>query len=114
MTYGIPTPIVGAALRFTATITDVDGNPVNPDTVALTFRNQGQTAIGPFTWVNPPGSDPDDVVVNVTTGSFYADYVLPNSGVWTYQWNCQPDSGSDTTATSVIVEGEILISQSGV
>lgn len=113
--HGEITPIVGAALRFTATITDVTGAPVNPDTVSLTFRAQGQTAIGPFTWTNPPMSDPSSVVIYTgTVGSFYADYTLPNSGVWTYQWNAEPSSGLDTTATSCIVEGEILVSQSSV
>lgn len=113
MTYGELTPIVGAVLRFTASITDISGNPVDPDTVKLTFRNQGQASIS-YTWVNPPGADPDLVIINSGTGEFYADYALPNSGNWTYQWDAQPLSGTDVTATSAIIEGEILVSASGV
>lgn len=112
--YGELTPIVGSALRFTATITDVTGAPVNPDNLRITFRAQGQSAVGPFTYTFPDG-DPESVVIYTgTVGSFYADYTLPNSGNWTYQWWAFPSSGLDTTATSAIVEGEILISQSGV
>ena len=114
-TYGELAPIVGAALRFTASVTDVTGAPVNPDTLSLTFRAQGQSAIGPFTWTNPPGSDASgNVIYSGTVGSFYCDYTLPNAGNWTYSWNAEPSSGVDTTATSVITEGEILVSQSGV
>jgi hypothetical protein len=110
--YGELTPLLGGALRFTANIVDVNGDPVNPDTVAIGWRCQGQPVIGPFTWTNPPGSDPsNNVVYSGTVGSFYCDYTLPNAGVWTYQWDCQPSSGADTTATSAIIEGEITVSQ---
>ena len=112
--YGEPTPIVGAAIGFLASVTDVNGDPVNPDTLSITFRAQGQVALGPFTFIEPSG-DPEGVVLYTgTEGSFRADYVLPNSGNWTYQWNAQPSSGFDLTATSAIVEGEILVSRSGV
>jgi hypothetical protein len=113
-TYGEITPIVGAALRFTASITDVSGNPVNPDNVSITFRAQGQTPIGPFTYTFPGGDPSSNVVYTSTVGSFYCDYTLPNAAVWTIQWNAFPSSGLDTTATSVIVELEQLVSQSGV
>lgn len=112
--YGEITPIVGSALRFSATITDVNGDPVNPDNVSITFRAQGQTAIGPFTYTFPSGDPSTNVVYTGTTGSFYCDYTLPNAGVWTIQWAAFPSSGLDTTATSAIIEGEQLVSQSGV
>ena len=112
-TYGDITPIVGAALRFSATITSIAGTPVNPDSLILTFRAQGQPAIA-YQWLNPPGSDVTGTIINTATGSFYADVTLPNAATWTFQWNAQPLSGSDTTATSVIIESEILISASGV
>ena len=110
--YGEHTPIVGSVLRFNASIYDIANALVNPDTVTLTFRCQGQPAIS-FEWINPTG-DVTGTIVNSSTGVFYADYQLPNSGSWTYQWNCVPSSGTDTTATSCIIEGEILISASGV
>lgn len=111
--YGEPTPIVGAATGFLASVTDVNGDAVNPDTLSVTFRAQGQPAVGPFTFTEPSG-DPDGVVLYVDTGSFRADYLLPNAGLWTYQWNAQPSSGLDITATSAITEGDVLLSQSGV
>jgi len=112
--YGTPSPIVGAAVRCIALVTDVDGDPVNPDTLSITFRAQGQTALGPFTYTFPGGDPSSTVTYTGTAGSFFADYTLPNSGVWTYQWHAYPSSGLDTTATDAIVEGEIVVSNSGV
>ena len=112
--YGEITPILGAALRFSANIVDVSGDPVNPDTVSISFRCQGQPVLGPFTYTFPSGDPSSTVVYTGTVGSFYADYVLPNSGVWSVSWAAQPSSGLDTTATSAIVEGEVTVSQSAV
>jgi len=114
MSYGEITPIVGSALRFAALVKDVNSNPVNPDNLRITFRCQGQTAIGPFTYTFPSGDPSNNVVYTGTVGSFYCDYVLPNAANWTYQWFAFPSSGLDTTATEWKVEGEVLISPSGV
>jgi len=114
MSYGEISPIVGAALRFKASITDVNGNPVNPDNVRITFKCQGQSAVGPFTYTFPSGDPSSNVVYTGTVGSFYCDYTLPNAGVWTVQWFVFPSSGLDTTATDAIVELEQVVSTSGV
>lgn len=113
MTYGELVTIVGGTNVLDITVKDINENLINPDTLTVTFRAQGQPAVV-FVWTNPPGSDPENVIVNVTTGSFTADYKFPNSGNWTYQVSAQPLSGLDTTATSWIVEGEILVSASAV
>jgi hypothetical protein len=112
--YGEITPIVGAVLRFAASVTSISGTPVNPDTFAISFRCQGQPVIGPFTYTFPSGDPSYEVVYTGTVGSFYCDYALPNAGVWAVSWNAQPSSGLDTTATSVIVEDEVTLSASAV
>jgi hypothetical protein len=112
--YGNLTPIVGSALRFTANVLDVSGDAVNPDNLSITFRCQGQAAIGPYTYTFPSGDPSSNVIYTGTVGSFYCDATLPNAGVWSVSWHAFPSSGLDTTATDAITELEQLISPSAV
>jgi hypothetical protein len=114
MSWGEITVIVGAGTQLDIAVNDVSGSPVNPDTLAVTFRCQGQPAVGPFTWTNPPGIDPSATITNTGVGTFTADWTPTSAGSWTYSVSAQPLSGLDISGTSWIKEGEILVSRSGV
>ena len=108
MSYSI---VEGSVVRFyTAKVfTSLTGLPVDPDTVTFSYQVQGQTAVS-FTWTNPTG-DPSLTIVHLGTGDFKADIqTLGHPGTWTWQWSGQPSSGMDTTKTSVIDEGELVVS----
>lgn len=105
------TIIEGSVIRFyTATpFTSLGGTVVNPDTVVFSYEVQGRAPVS-FTWTNPTG-DPTNTIVNVSTGNFQADIqTLGLAGTWTWQWSGQPSSGLDTTKTSIIDDGEVIVS----
>lgn len=112
--YGNITPIVGSTSRLLANVVDVTGAPVNPDTLSITLRCQGQAVVGPYTYTFPSGDPSNNVVYTGTEGSFYCDFLWPSAGVWSFEWSAQPSSGLDTTATSAITDGEQLVSVSSV
>ena len=109
MSYSV---VEGSVIRFyTAKVfTSLAGVAVDPDTVKFTYQVQGQPEIS-FTWTNPTG-DPSATIVNLGTGNFKADIqTLGFAGTWTWQWSGQPGtSGIDTSKTSVIDEGELIVS----
>ena len=105
------TIVEGSVVRFyTAKVfTALSGIAVSPDTVTFSYQVQGRTTVT-FTWTNPTG-DPSGTIVNLGTGNFQADIqTLGLPGTWTWQWSGQPSSGLDTTKTSVIDVGELIVS----
>ena len=105
------TIVEGSVVRFyTAKVfTALSGVAVNPDTVTFSYKVQGQTAVT-HTWTNPTG-DPSLVLVNIGTGNFQADIqTLGLPGTWEWEWSGQPSSGLDTTKTSIVDVGELIVS----
>jgi len=81
--------------------------------VTFSYQIQGQTSVK-FTWTNPTG-DPTGTIVNSATGYFYANVPTAGlAGVWTWQWASHTSSGIDTTGTTVVAEGSITVSPTGV
>jgi len=107
--------IEGSTIRFLTTtpFTALNGTVVNPDVVTFKYEIQGQNSVT-YTWTNPTG-DTTGTIHNNATGYFYADISTAGApGVWTWQWACHPSTGTDTTATAVVVEGSMTVSPTGV
>lgn len=111
MSYNV---VEGSVIRFYTAkpFTSLAGTTVNPDVVTFSYQVQGSAAVT-FTWTNgqvPP--DPTNTIVNTSTGNFQADIqTLGLAGTWTWQWSGQPGvSGLDTTKTSIIDDGEVIVS----
>lgn len=109
MSYNV---VEGSVVRFytTKAFTALSGVAVNPDVVTFSYEVQGITTVT-YTWTNPTG-DPSGTIVKTGTGLFQADIqTLGYPGTWTWQWSGQPgSSGLDTTKTSVIDDGELIVS----
>jgi hypothetical protein len=108
MSYNV---IEGATIRFytSKAFTSLAGTAANPDTVKFSYEVQGQTSVV-YTWTNPTG-DPSGTIVNTGTGLFQADInTLGYPGTWTWLWDGQPLSGVDTTKTSALDTGEVVVS----
>jgi len=105
----------GATLQLTTKdypFTSLSGTAVNPDVVTLQVSVQGQTS-QTYTWTNPTG-DPTSTIVHDGTGIFHANLSTTGlAGVWSVIWSGQPSSGTDTTKTSAVWQGEITVSPTG-
>jgi len=103
----------GAVIRLTTQdypFTSIGGTVVTPDVVTLSIQIQGQT-ITTYTWTNPTG-DPTSTLVNTATGIFHADLQTAGlPGTWNYVWSGQPSSGMDSTKTSAVWQGVVVVSQ---
>jgi len=108
--------IEGSTIRFYTSqpFTSISGTIVNPDVVKFAYEVQGQAPVE-FTWTRPTG-DPTGTIINTSTGYFQADIqTAGNAGTWTWQWSGQPNnSGLDTTNTSVVTEGTVIVSVASV
>ena len=109
MSYNV---VEGSVIRFYTAkpFTALSGIAVNPDVVTFSYEVQGKAPVS-FTWTNPTG-DPTSTIVNTAVGTFQADIqTLGLAGTWTWQWSGQPGiSGLDTTKTSIIDDGEVVVS----
>jgi len=105
----------GASLQLTTAdypFTSISGTVVNPDVVTLQVSVHGQTP-QTYTWTNPTG-DPTGTITHGATGVFYANLSTSGlAGVWNVIWSGQPSSGTDTTKTSAVWQGEITVSPVG-
>jgi len=66
--------IVGQEVQFTATVVDINGNPVNPDTVTISVKQPNNSVV-----VVTPVSNP-------ATGTFTATFVLDQAGDYVWQF----------------------------
>ena len=102
----------GSTLRFYTSVpfTSISGTLVDPDKVQFSYSVQGQSTIT-HTYTHGSG-DPDNVIVRVSTGNYYADIdTTGNAGIWVWRWFGYPVSGgADTTHTQVATEGEVTVS----
>ena len=109
MSYSI---VEGSVVRFytSKVFTSLSGVAVNPDIVTFTYSVQGRASVS-FTWTNPTG-DPSATIVNLGTGDFKADIqTLGSPGTWRWQWSGQPGTSAlDATKTSVVDDGELVVS----
>ena len=100
-------PAVKGAIPFTA----IDGTIVDPDVVELEYSVQGETEVT-FTYTRgntPP--DPTNTIVRDGVGIYHADIDTTDlPGTWSWGWSCRAGSGADTTQTTVVWEGEVVIS----
>jgi len=105
----------GATIRATTSdypFTSISGTVVNPDIVTLQVSVQGQTSTT-YTWTNGSG-DPSGTIINDSAGVFHADLSTTGlAGVWSVIWSGQPSSGTDTTHTSAVWQGEVTVSPVG-
>lgn len=70
----LPAFDVADGVRATAAFQDLNGNPADPTTITLKV-------------LDPAGTITEPPVFRTGTGSYYADFVLPNEpGSWSYRW----------------------------
>jgi hypothetical protein len=115
--------IAGAVVRFTTDpsvkgaipFTSISGVIVDPDVVELEYSVQGETeVVYTYTHGNTP-PDPTSTIVRDGAGIYHADIDTTGlPGTWSWGWSCHPSSGSDTTGTQVVWEGELTISPASV
>lgn len=91
--------------------TSISGAIVDPDIVTFAWAIQGQTTVT-YTYTN--GNSPPDPLYKIVRdgpGLYHVDIPTAGyAGTMTWQWSGQPSSGLDTTATSVVYDGETVIS----
>lgn len=84
---------IGDSVRLSVTFTDVvSGALVNPTAVSLTLRL-------------PDGTNANTLLVNPSTGNYYADYLTAQPGVHAYRW-------AGTGAHAAASEGVFVVSRS--
>ena len=109
------TYFAGATLRLSTQdypFTSISGTVVDPDVVTLQVSVSGQTSSS-YTYTNGSG-DPTGTIVRDGTGKYHADLsTTGKAGVWSVIWSGQPSSGTDTTKTSAVWQGEITVSPTG-
>lgn len=92
-----PLYIVGQVIRVRMRASDMDGQPVDPGTVALLVRSGS----GDISSVPAPD------IVRDGTGIYHADLVLDSPGRWAYRWELSaPNAGA--------AEGVITVTKSRV
>jgi len=109
------TYFAGATLRLSTQdypFTSISGTVVDPDVVTLQVSVSGQTS-STYTYTNGSG-DPTGTIVRDGTGKYHADLsTTGKAGVWSVIWSGQPFTGTDTTKTSAVWQGEITVSPTG-
>lgn len=105
----------GATLRLSTNdypFTSISGTVVDPDVVTLTVGVSGQTS-STYTYTNGSG-DPTNTIVRDGAGKYHADLsTIGKAGVWNVIWSGQPSTGTDTTKTSAVWQGEVTVSPVG-
>ena len=68
---------VGDKIRISFNFIGENGAAIDPTTVTLILKNKSSIVA---TWVF--GVDPE--IINTAVGSYYADYIIPTRGYWSY------------------------------
>lgn len=84
---------IGDRLRFSITLTDVDGNLSDPDTITLQVQNPSGVTVGNYSLAG-------GTVFLLSEGVYFGYHLVDAAGVWVYRWQ--------TTGIPTLVEESIV------
>lgn len=90
---------IGTMVRLTAHFTDLDGNNIDPDTVAVRI-------MGPNGTQSTLSYGADQDIGQTSAGHYYADYIPMASGRFNVRWE------TGEAANTYAVEGDFLVKKS--